>query len=455
MNRVGAFSRFQRLFLLMLLIVVATGASEVDDSCGYFSSEQGCPAGCATLSKVIQSDESYYCIFVPPGYYSGEGRTNFVPCGWGEYSPAYGGGACLPCPAGSFTDAFGSTHCRSCPSSSYQDETGQRECKPCDSLYYGGDGSNGVIKDAMGVEFCTLVTDSPSSSPSSTTPFNQASDRSPTSQESLPDVTNVPPAKPARAMDGADESEEESPGGWPRPIVIGAISCAIMGFIFGAVMCTGAPDWDWGAIGTRKRAEERSPRHQGDDTPNFADPEAPMEFNDVYNKVVQQRRMELEEYSIDGSTQRPQLQGATHHLFIEDLHAQGRHNNPHAPSPPGSAPPTQKKKDHQAFGLRFSSTDEAKIPDSSFETIDQNISSKNRYYEWTDVKLDDADSVGEGDYCGESESNISVLNDSAAATMSPGSAARLAQEQSLDEEDASFAPMNLSMSPMSGISQGF
>ncbi len=85
-----------------------------------------CPAG--TFDAHTNSPSAEFCEYDSPGWYSGEGAAEPIPCIPGKYAFAYGSEECLPAPAGSYVDSIGASVYTPCPAGSYAPVSASTSC---------------------------------------------------------------------------------------------------------------------------------------------------------------------------------------------------------------------------------------------------------------------------------------------------------------------------------------
>jgi hypothetical protein len=76
-----------------------------------------CPAG--TFDAHTNSPSAEFCEYDSPGWYSGEGADEPIPCMPGRSAFAYGSEECLPAPPGSYVSSIGATDPTPCPAGSF------------------------------------------------------------------------------------------------------------------------------------------------------------------------------------------------------------------------------------------------------------------------------------------------------------------------------------------------
>jgi hypothetical protein len=129
--------------------VPATGAkAELECEQGTYSSEIGrssclaapvghyaprgaiaptaCPAG--KFDAHTSSPSAEFCEYDSPGWYSGEGAGEPIPCVPGRYAFAYGSEICLPAPPGSYVPAIGASIAIPCPAGTFAPVTESISC---------------------------------------------------------------------------------------------------------------------------------------------------------------------------------------------------------------------------------------------------------------------------------------------------------------------------------------
>ncbi len=97
-----------------------------------------CPAG--TFDAHANSPSAEFCEYDSPGWYSGEGAIEPIPCVPGKYAFAYGSESCLPAPLGSYVPAIGATDPTPCPAGTFAPVTESVSCMttPEDTYATGG-----------------------------------------------------------------------------------------------------------------------------------------------------------------------------------------------------------------------------------------------------------------------------------------------------------------------------
>jgi hypothetical protein len=97
-----------------------------------------CPAG--KFDAHTNSPSAEFCEYDSPGWYSGEGAAEPIPCVPGKYAFAYGSEACLPAPAGSYVASIGASVATPCPAGTYAAQTASVSCTttPEDTYATGG-----------------------------------------------------------------------------------------------------------------------------------------------------------------------------------------------------------------------------------------------------------------------------------------------------------------------------
>jgi hypothetical protein len=100
------------------------------------------PIACAAgrYDAHTNSPSAEFCEFDSPGWYSGEGAAEPIPCVPGKYAFAYGSEACLPAPPGSYVSSIGASIVSACPAGTYASAPASVACTttPQDTYATGG-----------------------------------------------------------------------------------------------------------------------------------------------------------------------------------------------------------------------------------------------------------------------------------------------------------------------------
>ncbi len=120
-----------------------------------------CPAG--RFDAHTNSPSAEFCEFDSPGWYSGEGAAEPIPCVPGKYAFAYGSEACLPAPPGSYVPSIGATDPTPCPAGTYAPVASSVICTttPANTYATGGAGEATACpsgtQSPAGASACTPV----------------------------------------------------------------------------------------------------------------------------------------------------------------------------------------------------------------------------------------------------------------------------------------------------------
>jgi hypothetical protein len=125
-----------------------------------------CPAG--TFDAHTNSPSAEFCEYDSPGWYSGEGADEPIPCTPGRYAFAYGSEECLPAPPGSYVSSIGATDPTPCPGGSFAPVAESASCITTPENTYASGGASeptpcpaGTHAPA-GASSCTPVSSEPS-----------------------------------------------------------------------------------------------------------------------------------------------------------------------------------------------------------------------------------------------------------------------------------------------------
>jgi hypothetical protein len=149
-----------------------------------------CPAG--RYDAHTNSPSAEFCEYDSPGWYSGEGADEPIPCVPGKYASSYGSEACDPAPAGSYVPGIGASVPTPCPAGTFTPVTESTSCTTTpENTYATGGASEATL--------CPVGTHSPAGASSCTAVSKEtsASDSSQTSTSTASTTTTSTGAKPA------------------------------------------------------------------------------------------------------------------------------------------------------------------------------------------------------------------------------------------------------------------
>jgi hypothetical protein len=132
-----------------------------------------CPAG--RYDAHTNSPSAEFCEYDSPGWYSGEGAAEPIPCVPGKYAFAYGSETCLPAPAGSYVPAIGASVAIPCPAGTFAPVTESISCITTPAGTYATGGASEATPcpagthSPAGASSCTAVSKETSSGDSSQT----------------------------------------------------------------------------------------------------------------------------------------------------------------------------------------------------------------------------------------------------------------------------------------------
>jgi hypothetical protein len=149
-----------------------------------------CPAG--KFDAHTNSPSAEFCEYDSPGWYSGEGADEPIPCVPGKYAFAYGSEICLPAPAGSYVPAIGASDPIPCPAGTFAPVAESIRCTttPADTFATGGASEATPCPtdthSPAGASSCTAVSKETSASDSSQTSTSTGSTTTTTSATAKP-----------------------------------------------------------------------------------------------------------------------------------------------------------------------------------------------------------------------------------------------------------------------------
>jgi hypothetical protein len=155
-----------------------------------------CPAG--KFDAHTNSPSAEFCEYDSPGWYSGEGAAEPIPCVPGKYAFAYGSEICLPAPAGSYVPGVGASSAIPCPAGAYAPVTASVGCMTTpEDTYATGGASEATLCPAgthssPGASACTAVGKESSGGDSSQTSTTTGATSTAATSASTKQATSTP-----------------------------------------------------------------------------------------------------------------------------------------------------------------------------------------------------------------------------------------------------------------------
>jgi hypothetical protein len=157
-----------------------------------------CPAG--KFDAHTNSPSAEFCEYDSPGWYSGEGAAEPIPCVPGKYAFAYGSETCLPAPIGSYVPGIGASVPTPCPAGSFAPVTASVSCMTTPEDTYATGGASeptpcpAGTHSPAGASSCAAVSKEPSGGDSNPTSTSTTAGTTTSTKPATPSSVPVSPA---------------------------------------------------------------------------------------------------------------------------------------------------------------------------------------------------------------------------------------------------------------------